>query len=78
MMPFRVAQFEPALAAIELFISSLAVEEHERYGSNENAKEVLEQYRAYVGLHLDRYLKDNDVIVSDEDLTGISHKEDPT
>ena len=74
MMPFRNAQLEAPLAAIELFIGSLANEEHLRFGTKAEAKDILESYRAYVGLHLDRYIKDNDISVSEEDLSRFSQE----
>lgn len=75
MMPFRNAQLEAPLAAIELFIGSLANEEHARFVTKAEAKDILESYRAYVGLHLDRYIKDNDISVSEEDLSRFSQDE---
>jgi len=54
--PLRMAGQQDALAAIELFISSLAWEEHTHFRQPKET-EVLESYRTYVGLHLNRYIK---------------------
>lgn len=58
--PLRQAHEHPALASIELFVSSLAWEEHNHFGRGHD-KGVIESYRSYVGLHLNRYMKQLDV-----------------
>jgi len=52
----RASGQEGALSAMELFISSLAVEE-ERVATNSEAAEVIEQFRSLVGIHLHSYIK---------------------
>jgi hypothetical protein len=47
---------EGALTAIELFISSLAVEE-ERLSTNKESALAVEEFRSLVGLHLNNYIK---------------------
>jgi hypothetical protein len=47
---------EGALTAIELFISSLAVEE-ERLSTNRESASAVEEFRSLVGLHLNNYIK---------------------
>jgi hypothetical protein len=54
--PLRMAKQEEALAAIELFISSLAWEEHTHF-RDDREREVLENFRTYTGMHLNRYIK---------------------
>lgn len=56
MHPLRMAGQQDALAAIELFISSLAWEEHTHFREKRES-EVLESFRSYVGLHLNRYIR---------------------
>lgn len=55
--PLRMASQEDALSAIELFISSLAWEEHMHFREGKE-QQVLEDFRSYVGLHLNRYIRD--------------------
>lgn len=47
---------EGALTAVELFISSLAVEE-EKLSANQEKADILEEFRNLVGLHLHNYIK---------------------
>jgi hypothetical protein len=68
--PFRNHAFKAPLSAIELFISSLAWEEF-HFGDTEEHKSTLESFRTYMGLHLNRYLKENNIEVSDSDLQPI-------
>lgn len=56
MLPLKTNKQELALAAIELFISSLAWEEDKHFSSG-SEKNTIESFRSYVGLHLDRYIK---------------------
>lgn len=68
--PLRRIQAEAALAAIELFISSLALEEKEHF-SQDKYKDTIELFRSYVGIHLNRYLKElnlteDELILSNE------------
>lgn len=70
--PFRNHAFKAPLSAIELFISSLAWEEH-NFGGNEEHKNTLEHFRSHMGLHLNRYLKENNIEVSDSDLQPIDN-----
>jgi hypothetical protein len=67
MAPLRNGKFEPALAAIELFISSLAWEENEHFGTEEKSQ-IIEEFRSYVGLHLNRYLRDNQIEIKESDF----------
>lgn len=58
---------EGALTAMELFISSLALEE-DRMATNTEAAEFVEQFRSLVGIHLQNYIRrlpDGLAIVSD-------------
>ena len=73
--PLRIKNIESALAAIELFISSLAWEEHSHFSSDENKKDIVEAFRNYAGLHLNTYLKDNDIAIDEEQLTGPTNDE---
>lgn len=66
--PFRNHSFKAPLSAIELFISSLAWEEFKNFSDNEDQKNTLESYRNYMGLHLNRYLAENNIAVSELDL----------
>ena len=54
--PLRAMKNEGALAGIELFITSLAWEEHEHFSTNNGDNSVLESYRNYVAIHLHRYI----------------------
>jgi hypothetical protein len=47
---------EGALSAIELFISSLAVEE-EKFVTRVEDAEIIEEFRTFVGIHLHNYIK---------------------
>ena len=62
--PLRMHRFEAALAAIELFISSLAWEEVEHFGTSPQ-KDTIELYRSYVGLHLNRYIRELNITERD-------------
>ncbi|MFN1835261.1 ATP-binding protein [Balneola sp. MJW-20] len=66
--PLRSGKAESALAGIELFLTSLAWEEHEQFSSNEDESYVLETYRNYVGIHLHRYIKKHDISIDAESL----------
>ena len=68
MAPLRTKGFETALSAIELFLSSLAWEEKEHFRSNDDRKNVIEQFRSYVGLHLNRYLAENQIEINESDF----------
>jgi hypothetical protein len=68
MAPLRSKGFETPLASIELFLSSLAWEEKEHFRSTDERKDVIEQFRSYVGLHLNRYLKENQIEINDSDF----------
>ena len=65
---FREANFEEALTAIELFISSLAWEQKEHFDNDENKKRNLDNFRTYVGIHLSNYLQENDIRISKETI----------
>ncbi len=68
MLPLKMNKQEVALAAIELFISSLAWEEDKHFSSGVE-KDIIEQFRSYVGLHLGRYIKNinlEDVILEED------------
>lgn len=73
--PFRIKKIEQAVASIELFISSLAWEEHEHFTADEKKKDTIEAFRNYVGLHLNTYLKDNDIAVDEDQLASPEHGE---
>ncbi|MGH7245381.1 MAG: hypothetical protein ACREBJ_11210, partial [Nitrosotalea sp.] len=66
--PLRADGQNEALAAIELFIGSLAYEEWHRFSEREEDQKVLSNFRAYVGLHLKRYIDENEISI--EDLAG--------
>jgi hypothetical protein len=68
--PLRVNKIEQAVASIELFISSLAWEEHEHFTVDEKKKDTIEAFRNYAGLHLNTYLKDNDIAIDEDQLAG--------
>ena len=55
--PLKSIGRESDITAIELFISSLAWEEHTHF-SNGSEKQVIEDFRSYVGLHLNKYLRE--------------------
>lgn len=57
MGPLREANQQSALSAIELFISSLGWEEYTNFGADPKSG-IIEEYRSYVGLHLNRYLRE--------------------
>lgn len=73
MHPLRMAGQNDALAAIELFVSSLAWEEHTHFREKRES-DVLESFRSYVGLHLNRYIKQ--VRLDETDLKRDSNKSD--
>lgn len=52
----RHKQQEGALTSMELFISSLAVEE-DKFITRDEAKEAIEEFRTLVGVHLHNYIK---------------------
>lgn len=66
--PFRIAKSEAALSGIELFITSLAWEEFNQFSSNPEESYVLESYRNYVGIHLDRYISKHDIRIEEEEV----------
>lgn len=53
---FRASGQEGALTAVELFLSSLAIEE-EKFSGDSQAKDIVEDFRERVGSHLHRYIK---------------------
>ena len=65
--PLKMAGYEEALAAMELFISSLAWEQHNHF-QGDSERDVLDQFRSYVGLHLNRYMRH--LKVTEESLSG--------
>jgi hypothetical protein len=70
--PLRTKKIEQAVAAIELFISSLAWEEHAHFTTDEKKKDIVEAYRNYAGLHLNTYLKDNDIAIDEDQLFSVT------
>jgi len=70
--PLRLARAEEALAAIELFVSSLAWEEQTHFGRDPEAH-TLEDFRTYVGVHLNRYMRS--VVVTEDSLRPPPSKE---
>ena len=68
--PLRLRNEEQAVAAIELFISSLAWEEHSHFSTDERKKDIVEAFRNYAGLHLNTFLKDNDIVIEEESDDG--------
>lgn len=68
----RNSNQDGAVTAVELFLSSLAVEE-DKFNVDEDAKDTIEHFRSNVGTHLHRYIKslpgDHSVLVepSEED-----------
>jgi hypothetical protein len=75
--PLRIKNVQSALAAIELFISSLAWEEHYHFTTDERKKDIIEAFRNYAGLHLNVYLKDNKIVVDEDQLNSPSDTEIP-
>lgn len=65
---FRIMKFDSALTAIELFISSLAWEQNQHFDTDPDRKRNLDNFRTYVGIHLNNYLQENDIKVTKEDL----------
>jgi hypothetical protein len=57
MGPLKESGHESSLTALELFISSLAWEEYQNFGT-EPHKDIIEEFRSFVGLHLNRYLRE--------------------
>jgi hypothetical protein len=57
----KTSNNEKALSAMELFITSLAYEEH----INFNGNETIENFRTYAGIHLNKYVKDLDINFDD-------------
>jgi hypothetical protein len=55
--PLKSIGRESDITAIELFISSLAWEEHTHFDTG-SEKEVIEDFRSYVGIHLNKYLRE--------------------
>ena len=55
--PIRIDGQDSALTAIELFISSLAWEEHTHFAGGLK-KDTIEEYRSFVGIHLNSYLRE--------------------
>ncbi len=53
---FRASGQEGALTAVELFLSSLAIEE-EKFSEDNRAKDIVEDFRERVGSHLHRYIR---------------------
>ena len=72
---FRATKFESALTAIELFISSLAWEQNTHFDNDENKRRNLENFRTYVGIHLNNYLQENDIKVTLEDIENFRNDE---
>jgi hypothetical protein len=62
-----------ATSAIELFISSLAIEE-EKLATNDEEKEIVEAFRAQVGLHLNRYIK---TLPEDTEVVAVPRASEP-
>lgn len=77
MGPLRASQSESHLAALELFISSLAFEESRLGAVNESVQNTLEDFRGQVGLHLRQYLRKVEltVPVSGEEAEGGAESE---
>jgi len=72
---FRTTKFDSALTAIELFISSLAWEQNTNFDSNEEKKRNLDNFRTFVGMHLNNYLQENNIRVSVEDIENFRNDE---
>ena len=66
--PLRNSRLQPALTAIELFLSSLAWEEMGTHFMQQERRDVLEEYRALVGIHLNRYIKENNIVLESFDF----------
>ncbi len=64
--PLKLNSSSEALAAIELFIESLAYEENYTF-AKEHEQEILQHFRVHVGLHLKRYISDNNIAVENID-----------
>lgn len=68
--PLRTLKMIGPLAAFELFVSSLAYEEVKHFQTDQFQKDTLEDFRSYVGLHLNRYMKK--LCISEEDFVATS------
>jgi hypothetical protein len=66
--PLRNVQSESALSALELFVSSLAWEERSEHFLLPERRNVLEEFRAYVGIHLNRYIRENSISLESSEL----------
>jgi hypothetical protein len=73
--PLRLKKIDQAVAAIELFISSLAWEEFSHFTADDKKKDIVESFRNYAGLHLNTYLKDNDIAIDEDQLSGPANEE---
>lgn len=71
---FRQTKFESALTAIELFISSLAWEQNMHFDNDKEKQRNLDNFRTYVGIHLNNYLQENDIKVTVEDLENFQNE----
>jgi len=78
MAPLRNSGFDSALSAIELFLSSLAWEEYEHFSSSEDKQLIIEQFRSYVGLHLHRYITENQIEVHEKDFISSDRSDTST
>lgn len=67
--PLRDGDQSNALAALELFISSLAFDEYNQFYEDDRSRDTLESYREYVGLHLKRYIRENNLSLAAGVLT---------
>jgi hypothetical protein len=72
---FRSTKFESALTAIELFISSLAWEQNAHFDIDVEKRRNLDNFRTYVGIHLNNYLQENDIKVTAEDIENFKNDE---
>lgn len=68
MAPLRSGGFETALAALELFVSSLAWQEKENFWTSDERRTIIEQFRSLVGIHLNRYLRENGIEIHENDF----------
>lgn len=65
--PMQRSRYDSGVVALELFLTSLADEEF-RHFNGEGHRRTLDQFKSSVGMHLSRYITDNNIRIEAEDL----------